>query len=150
MNTYLFGWIMSLTMALLCACTSEDVRGNRPDDSLPAITVSEAMKPASFGRTIRVRGTIAAICQTEGCWMVISDGASYLRMTFKNEDFAVPMDKTGDVIVEGVITESIYSAQDARSMASALGKTKEEIAPDDTDVRLATMVATGVQFLAGN
>lgn len=146
------------TLLMLClatvaivvnACSNDDVRGTPPDGSLPAMSVTEALKPTSFGRTIRVRGTIAAICQTEGCWMVIADGASRLRMTFQNEDFAMPMDKTGDVLVEGIVREGIYTAEDARMLASSLGKTEAELAPDSSDVRIATMVATGVQFLPG-
>lgn len=81
--------------------------------------------------------------------MVITDGVSRLRMTFLNEDFAMPMDKQGDVLVEGIVSEGIYTAEDAKALASSLGKSEGELAPDSNDVRIAMMVASGVQFLSG-
>ena len=100
--------IMVLVVALiLAACGKEPEMGQMPDASRTRLTVTQAADPANAGRTIVVRGTVAKVCQTEGCWMEVTDGTSTLRMTFKDEAFAVPMDLAGNVEAEGVVTEEI-------------------------------------------
>lgn len=81
--------------------------GKQPDPSRPPITVSEAIAPSNHGRTITIKGTVARVCQEEGCWMEITDGVASVRMTFRDEAFTVPVGLQGQVLVEGVIREEI-------------------------------------------
>lgn len=54
---------------------------------------------------VRVTGTVEAVCQAKGCWMVIKDGDAQARVLVKDHAFAIPMDGKGKAaIVEGTIT----------------------------------------------
>ena len=111
------------TMITLQSCAKEPEMGQMPDASRTPITVTQAVDPTNAGRTIVVRGTVATVCQTEGCWMDVTDGTSTLRMTFKDEAFAMPLDMTGMIVAEGVVTEEIEDGQRvARMVASGVRK----------------------------
>lgn len=54
---------------------------------------------------VRVTGTVEAVCQAKGCWMVIKDGDAQARVLVKDHAFAIPMDGKGKAAtVEGTIT----------------------------------------------
>ena len=54
---------------------------------------------------IRISGTISDVCQKKGCWMVVSDGESHMRILMKDHSFAVDKDASGKACeVEGTIT----------------------------------------------
>jgi hypothetical protein len=116
-------FIMILAAVLILpSCAKEPDMGQMPDASRTPLSVSQAVDPTNAGRTIVVRADVAKVCQTEGCWMDVTDGTSTLRLTFKDEAFAMPLDMTGTIVAEGVVTEEI---EDGR--------------------RVARMVATGVR-----
>ena len=79
--------------------------------------------------------------------MSITDGTSYLRMTFTEMTTLVPMDLSGDVIVEGVVTEDVYEEDVAKAVGGSIGMTEQEIAAISGDQRIPMMTATGVLFL---
>lgn len=81
--------------------------GKRPDESRRALSVTEAVAPSNLGRTVTIKGSVARVCQEEGCWMEVTDGTTSLRMTFADEAFTVPVTLQGTVLVEGVVTEEI-------------------------------------------
>ena len=137
----------SLAALFLTSCSETAYVGEAPSDDGPTLTVSEAVEPTTFGRTIRVQGTVHQVCQEEGCWMSITDGTSYLRMTFSEMTTLVPMDLAGDVIVEGVVAEEVYEADVAQAIGPSIGWTEDQIAAVDGDQRLPMMTATGVLFL---
>ncbi|MBU3741814.1 MAG: DUF4920 domain-containing protein [Candidatus Kapabacteria bacterium] len=99
--------IMLLVAFGLTACSKEPDMGQRIDMTRTPISVTQALDPTGYGRTVLVEGTVAEVCQTEGCWMNVSDGKSAMRVTFKDEAFAVPVNLTGKVMVEGVVREEI-------------------------------------------
>lgn len=133
-------------MALVSGCSEDNFRGTRPDETQKALSVSQAVDPVNYGRTIRVKGAIDAICQEEGCWMVISDGSKKLRMSFKDEAFTVPMKLQGQVLVEGVVTEELLAEDVAKAIGPTIGKSDAEIAAMSGDQRIPLMTATGVLF----
>jgi hypothetical protein len=74
---------------------------------------------ALHGTTILVRGRIADVCQNKGCWLVVADGGRQMRVTFKDYAFFVPKGSAGrEVLLEGVVTASEISEEDARHYAS--------------------------------
>lgn len=81
--------------------------GKRPDRTRRALTVTEAVAPSNLGRMVTIKGSVARVCQEEGCWMEVTDGTTSLRMTFTDEAFTVPITLQGTVLVEGVVTEEI-------------------------------------------
>lgn len=132
---------------ILPSCSEKAAVGTPPSVDGPTVTVSEALDPTTFRRTIRVKGTVHRVCQEEGCWMSITDGSSYLRMTFTEMTTLVPRDLRGDVIVEGVVTEDVYEEDVAKAVGGSIGMTDEEIAAISGDQRIPMMTATGVLFL---
>ncbi|NVB37429.1 DUF4920 domain-containing protein [Pseudenhygromyxa sp. WMMC2535] len=55
---------------------------------------------------VKVTGTVEAVCQKKGCWMVIKDGDSQARVLVEGHAFAIPMDGKGKAAtVEGTLEE---------------------------------------------
>ena len=53
---------------------------------------------------VKVSGTVEAVCQSKGCWMVIKDGEMTARVLVKDHAFAIPMDGKGKAaLVEGTL-----------------------------------------------
>ncbi len=53
---------------------------------------------------VKVSGTVEAVCQKKGCWMVIKDGDTQARVLVKDHAFAIPMDGKGKAAtVEGTL-----------------------------------------------
>lgn len=53
---------------------------------------------------VKVSGTVEAVCQKKGCWMVIKDGDVQARVLVKDHAFAIPMDGKGkSATVEGTL-----------------------------------------------
>lgn len=134
-------------VALIVACGADSYVGEQPNEDVRVLTVAEAVQPSVFGKTIRVQGVVKAVCQTEGCWMSISDGKEYIRMSFVNSSFVVPMDLGGEVIVEGIVSEEVLDAESVQAMGESIGFTPDEVEMIDGDRRLPMMTASGVEFL---
>ena len=117
-------------------------------DGLPSIlTVSSVMTDSALhGTPVTITGTIADVCQKKGCWMVVSDGTSQMRITFKDYGFFVPSDSQNrTVMIRGVVTVEEIPEGLAKHYA-------EESKGEDPDAisgpqRVITMVATGVRIV---
>lgn len=67
----------------------------------PLATVLAAELPSD---AVKVSGTVEAVCQKKGCWMVIKDGEMTARVLVKDHAFAIPMDGEGKAaLVEGTL-----------------------------------------------
>jgi hypothetical protein len=97
------------------------------------------------GNPVLVRGSIIDVCSKAGCWLVVTDGKTQMRVTFKDYKFFVPKNSAGrTVLLEGIVTRQEVSQDDARHYAgeSTIGGQKpEEI---NGPQLVVTMVATGV------
>ena len=86
--------LILISCCVLFSCSSKDATFGAPftlkNDQ--TITVSEAAKPANYDRVIRVEGDCYQVCQTEGCWLVVTEGKQKLHVIIKDKDFAAPMD----------------------------------------------------------
>lgn len=144
--------ILCVAAALLStSCTSESTFGEPPASNAPTITVTEAMDPTTYGRAITVRGTVARVCQQEGCWMTITDGhlpnAPVVRVQVEGGSWYVPTTLTGEVVVAGTVREEVYSQEDARAMAETLGWSAARVQQMVGDQRMPLFLATGLQIL---
>lgn len=102
--------------------------------------------PALHGKPVLVRGSIIDVCTNKGCWMVVTDGTTQMRVTFKDYGFFVPINsKGGTVFLQGVVSDQEVSEEDARHFASesTIGEKPEEIHGPQ---KVVTMVATGVSI----
>lgn len=141
-----FATVVAL-LVFLVGCNEDRQFGKAPSTDVPTLSVTEALAPTSLNRTIAVRGLVERVCQEEGCWMVISDGTSFLRVSFADGSFTVPLDASGTVIVEGVVTQELLDAESARAVAMSLGWSDADVAAIDGDRRMPLMVASGVVFV---
>lgn len=142
--------LLTITLGLvlvLQACQEDRTFGAPPSADRPAITVSQALEPTSLNCTVAIRGTVKRVCQEEGCWMVITDGSSQLRISFVDGSFTVPLDAAGTVLVEGIVTEELLNAESARAVASSLGRSESDVRAIVGDRRVPLMVASGVTFV---
>ncbi|HCN05661.1 MAG TPA: hypothetical protein DIS79_08570 [Bacteroidetes bacterium] len=138
--------VVVLVSLLVVSCSDDRILGKSPNENGPVLSVTEALRQENLDRTIVVRGTIALVCQDEGCWMSITDGQRRLRMTFEDEAFTVPISATGSVIVEGVIHEELVDAASAQAMGPSIGADSVTTRVDG-DQRIPLMTARGVKFL---
>lgn len=107
--------------------------------------LAQAVSERKFNTTITLTATVSEVCQVKGCWMILVDGDTKVRVTFKDYAFFMPKDLAGKkVVVEGVLTEEVLSEKDARHYAEDAGKSKAEIAKIKGDQRELGFEATGV------
>jgi hypothetical protein len=90
------------------------------------ITPSEALTPRYFQRQIKLQGTIRAFCRTEGCWIAVSDGKQTLGVMFRDPQVHAPPDCIGKTaVLEGEVTDRIFTAEDARKFDLEAGEHHE-------------------------
>jgi hypothetical protein len=109
---------LGLVIALSgCAATRtpETVYGGPRALTAAPLTLDQATAEANVGKTLAVQGPAAEVCQNKGCWMVLTEGARSIRVTFKDYGFFVPKDIAGKtVLVEGVLSRRLLSADEAK------------------------------------
>lgn len=115
-------------------------------DRSEAIEVTRAIEDSmTYGKTVLVKGTIVDVCRKKGCWLVVTDGFSEMRVTFKDYAFFVPKDSdTRDVLLEGIVSAREISEDEARHYATE--STTGTEAPESIHgmQRTVTMEATAV------
>lgn len=112
------------------------------------VSLNTAMTSKAFGRTIRITGKAIEVCQVKGCWMILQDRASKVRVTFKDYGFFMPENIVGRrLALEGVLSLEVLSEKDARHYAEDAGKSKGEIEAIVGDQNEYSFEATGVVVL---
>lgn len=104
-----------LAAALLAfALASAAFAGGEPSRFGAAVTEKKAVPVAKLakdphkfaGRTVRIEGTVAEVCQGRGCWVRVKDdkGRTFLAKSL-DESVLLPKDCAGQlVVVQGVVT----------------------------------------------
>ncbi len=113
-----------------------------------AIDASELMAALSGKDSveIKVKGTINACCQKNGCWMdmELADGEN-MTVRFKDYGFFVPMNSAGRAaIIEGVARLDTQSVDWLRHKAEDAGKSAEEKAAITEPEIKVSFLASGV------
>jgi hypothetical protein len=99
------------------------------------------------GRTLLVKGRIRDVCQKKGCWMVLTDGESLMRIRFADYAFFVPKDSSGkDAYVEGRAAVEEISEKEARHYEAEAtdGDPSKVHGPQ----RVVSFTATGVRLVS--
>ena len=97
------------------------------------------------GKTVRVGGTVKAVCRKKGCWMTLSgtEGTSVARITFKDYGFFVPLDCSGSTAsVEGVVKLKTLSDGERAHLAKDAGKDVKDVPKHEVRI-----VATAVSLV---
>ena len=116
-------------------------------DVIPAKDVLS--EPTSFvGKTVRVEGTVKDVCQKMGCWMVISEGDTSMRITTKDHKFFVAKDGAGSKChIEG---EVIARQKDPERTAHFESETSEGAPIPEKETEGDTVyeiVASSIRFI---
>lgn len=112
------------------------------------VTLTEALAdPAAYaGKTVRMTARVEQVCQTKGCWMIVTDGERSSRVTFEDYGFFVPKGAAGATVEMDVqIAREVMDEETARHLAS-------ETEGEDPDaitgpVETISVVATGVRIV---
>ena len=98
------------------------------------------------GKALKVEGKVEGVCQERGCWLVVRDGKSEMRVTFKDYSFFVPKDSAGKrVTLEGLVVKKNISEDHAKHYAEESGG-KVDPSTVKGPQEVITMVATGVSI----
>jgi hypothetical protein len=119
------------------------------------IEAEGAMKPAEVveqyaalkeGDTalVKFEAPINSVCAAKGCWMRLDAGEEEVFVKFKDYGFFVPLDATGEAIVEGKAYLEEVSVDELQHMAKDAGKTEAEIAAITAPKRELRFMADGV------
>jgi len=100
--------------------------------------------PGAFkDREVVVSGRIAQVCQTKGCWMMLTDGDAAARVMTRHKYF-LPKDASGDAIAIGTLTERELDAKEAEHMSKDAGAGAKPIEAGTREWRL---MATSIRIV---
>lgn len=140
--------LLSIVTVFIGGCSkSPEFYGKEPFVQSSALTVSQALDPTNYHQTIAVRATVKAVCKTEGCWTILTDGKQAMRVVFAQGAFASPMDTEGKTaIVEGKVEQSIVSEEDARIYAEQAGADTKKVSSLVGEQRVPIFTAESLRF----
>jgi hypothetical protein len=136
----------ALATALLAGCAAQNaaprtVYGSAPRISGAPLPLDRALSPENAGRTLAVKGRVAEVCKMKGCWMVLTDDRSTVRITF-DYAFFVPRDLAGKTVVaEGVLSKKLLTEEEAEHLA---GESSAPMPPDRVAREEWSLVASSV------
>lgn len=99
------------------------------DNALTTTSMALKYKSMKIGDTIsaKMAGTIKEVCSTKGCWMRLDLGEDEVMVRFKDYGFFMPLNATGEVVIDGNAFIDEISVNELRHFAEDAGKSKEEI-----------------------
>lgn len=105
--TFVFALVV-LSLASAAFAGGESAKFGAPVTVKKSVPVAKlAAAPAKYeGKTVRIEGTVAEVCQGRGCWVRVKDakGQVFLAKSL-DESILLPKDCAGQlVVVQGVVT----------------------------------------------
>ncbi len=108
--------------------------------AMPLAAAVEAGKPG----TVLVSGTVEAVCQKKGCWLVVKDGTQSARVMMKDHAFAVPIDCRGKAVqVEGELQSRTFEEAQVKHLEEDKGGDPSKVTGARTE---HVLMATGVKI----
>lgn len=109
-----------------------------------SVPLTKAITDSKTG-SVLVSGTVEAVCQKKGCWMVVKDGSRTARVMMKDHAFAVPIDSRGKtVLVEGELTTRTFNEAQVKHLEQDKGGDPAAVSGErDEHVLMATAVEIG-------
>ena len=100
--------LLALALASAAFAGGDPARYGAPVTARKKVAVAKlATAPAKYeGKTVRIEGTVAEVCQGRGCWVRVQDekGQTFLAKSL-DESVLLPADCAGQfVVVQGVVT----------------------------------------------
>ena len=111
-----------------------DVYGERfSDEGAVPVQAVVAERQEYLGRSVKIEGTVAEVCQMAGCWLTLQtgDGNNIRILVARKEDgnyaFTVPKDISGRrVVVQGMLAEETLLEGTQRHLAQDAGRTVDD------------------------
>lgn len=111
------------------------------------VSLTEAVKQLkqNEGKEIVVKAKVDKVCQSKGCWLVLKDGDTQVRVTFANYSFFVPKNSAkSEAVVQGKLFEKEVSAAEARHYAKDEHLPAKEVAKIQSAQKAPWFEATGL------
>jgi hypothetical protein len=148
-------WVVLLLISASAAAAEAERAIPTGDDYGAGLTLQEitplhevvSRPELHVDRTLLVKGRIRDVCQKKGCWMVLTDGESQMRVRFADYGFFVPKDSSGkDAYVEGRAAAEEVSEKEARHYEAEAsdGDPSKVHGPQ----RVVSFTATGVRLVS--
>lgn len=153
LNCCLFRALLMVTFLLpmFAQADSEFSADQHFGDPMPTEGVAVSLKEAIASldgqseATVKVTGEVTEVCQAKGCWMILVDGDTYARITFKDYGFFVPIETSMQrTVVYGVLTEHVLSGEQAAHYAQDAGA--QSTLALEGEVREYSLVASAVEL----
>ncbi len=111
--------------------------------------LSSTMGEKSELQNVVLKGTIAQVCQAEGCWVKLKNAAGEdVFVKFKDHAFLVPKDLAGrTALVSGRAVKKTVQVDERRHLAEDAGASAEEIAKITEPKEELRVEATGVVIM---
>ncbi|NQW29518.1 MAG: DUF4920 domain-containing protein [Ignavibacteria bacterium] len=142
--------VCCVAVLLVAGCSKRDFVGVRPNTDAEMLTVSQAKQDQFLNKLVVVKGDVLSVCQDEGCWMVVTDGRTAMRVTFEAGGFTVPINLVGGVIMEGTLKSAFVTEQEGKAIVKSTLGTDAEVDSITGNRRIPMFTATGVIFLGDN
>jgi hypothetical protein len=137
----------SLLLLLPLTAAAAAARFGAPLGGSPKVALADLVKNADqySGKTVKTEGTVSAVCQDKGCWMILKSGDQSVRVRFKDYAFFVPMDSAGmTAVLEGVFAVKTIPEATAKHYASETpGGKPDAIKGDQKEL---SFLASGVEL----
>src|SRR5688572_18671210 len=131
-----------LALAVSAAAEAGETRTyGKPLRGLKPTPLADVLASPEEGGTVRLEGTIAAVCRRKGCWMELRQGESAVHVTFEGYSFFLPRDAAGDAVLEGKVVVKPRDADEVDHL-------KGEGAGDAAAARVS-IEASGVELRKG-
>lgn len=122
--------------------THETFGAVMPDDAEPmSLSALVAQHEEYANKSVVIEARVSQVCQKKGCFFIAQDGATTIRVSFKDYSFFVPTDISGrDVTLVGELQRVELSEEQAAHMAADLGSADSDVAPGPQFEIVATAV----------
>lgn len=152
--------LLTITLIAFMACAQKETENVEVKASLygaefasdavvTAVSLAEELNEEE--QTVTFEGTVAEVCQAEGCWLKVDlgEGKEPIMVKMKDHDFSVPKDIAGKTIqVGGKASVEIMSVDEQKHYLADAGASMEEIEKITEDKKTIVVVADGVKVFA--
>lgn len=111
---------------------------------LGTVAISD-LNETYLDKEIQIEGTVSEVCQSMGCWTIVTDGTNNIKASTKHK-FFLPKDSAGKkAVVQGKYIVKVLSVEDQMHYYEEQGKTPDKpITEPKKDYQIE---ATGIKLL---
>ena len=113
--------LLLATLAAVSLVSAADLTLGKPLAAQTPIALATLLSHSAqyAGKTVQVKGKIAAVCQEMGCWMdLVNDAGQKLRIKVNDGEIVFPKDSAGKMaIAEGTFTKVVLTREEAVEQA---------------------------------